>query len=64
MFGFTRRKRKADAVEDEKMTRLEQAERELGHLQARGYHATQRLSERSGRNHWRESVEQMIRGTY
>lgn len=59
-----RNRAKSDAVEAEKMARLERAERDLGDLQARGYHAVRALDERGGRNHWRESVEEMIRGTY
>lgn len=57
-----RRRERADAIEREKEARLEQAERELGNLQARSYHATQFLDARANRNHWRQSIEQMIQG--
>lgn len=49
-------------TEDEKVARLEQAERDLGEFKARAHHLTKKLDERRKRNHWRESIEQMIQG--
>lgn len=58
IFGVSKR----DAEEEEKMARLEQAERELEHVKTRSDRATRILSDRGTRNHWRESIEQMIQG--
>lgn len=44
------------------MAALESAERELRELQARGQKAVGYLKPRGDRNHWRESIEQMIIG--
>ena len=62
MFRLSRSARdRADAEEREKIARLEEAEREVKHLKARGDRAIQFLESRDNRNHWRESIEQMIR---
>jgi len=60
---FTRRRRK-EADERAKMERLEKAETELMSLKVRAARAIQLLDARRNRNHWRESVEQMIRGNH
>lgn len=44
------------------MNRLERAEKDLGNLQHRKHVAIEYLSGRQGRNHWRESVAEMIGG--
>lgn len=62
MFNLFRRNRRADPRDDESMARLEQAERDLKGLQARAAAALHTLETRHSRNHWRESVEQMIQG--
>ena len=51
-----------DPEEREKMARLEAAEGDLRLLRARADLAVRLLTERNGRNHWRESIEDMIRG--
>lgn len=51
-----------DEVEREKMARLEAAEQELASLTERGETAVNELASRGKRNHWRESIEQMIHG--
>lgn len=51
-----------DEVEREKMARLEEAERELASLTERGANAVGMLLARNDRNHWRESIEDMIHG--
>lgn len=61
MFGFLRKSR-VDADEREKMARLEAAEQELVGLKDRAARAISLLDERQRRNHWRESIEQMIQG--
>lgn len=48
--------------EREKMARLEQAEAELTDLKDRMDRAVEYLDARTRRNHWRESIEKMIRG--
>lgn len=45
------------------LARLEQAESDLGVLKARASRAIGILDARDGRNHWRESIEQMIQGS-
>ena len=50
------------AVEHEKMERLEKAEAELDTLKARATKAITFLDGRNRRNHWRESIEDMIQG--
>lgn len=56
------RRRERERIEAEKMARLEQGERALGDLQHRAYHVIRELDNRVQRNHWRESIEQMIQG--
>lgn len=56
-----RRKRKRD-FEAAKVARLEQAESEVKELISRGETVTKFLEDRQRRNHWRDSIEQMIRG--
>lgn len=48
--------------DDIKEARLVEAEKALGDLQHRAYHAIVYLEGRHRKNHWRESVEDMIRG--
>lgn len=55
-------KTSTDAVEREKIERLEKAEQELRELQVRGTRAIGLLSIRGKQNHWREAIEQMIQG--
>lgn len=52
-----------DQTEHEKIERLEQAEAELDSLKARASKAISFLDSRHQRNHWRESIEDMIQGT-
>lgn len=61
MFGKFR-KTGHGAVEREKMERLEKAEAELVTLKARAVRAVAVLDGRQQRNHWRESIEDMIWG--
>jgi len=49
-------------VDREKMRRLEAAEQELASLRERGVVAVNTLIARNERNHWRESIEDMIHG--
>lgn len=49
-------------TEKEKLSQIEQAEKELEALQKRGRDATDALLARKRQNHWRESIEAMIRG--
>lgn len=56
------RKRHTDPNEDEKIERLEQAEAEVEDLMLRAGTAIRFLDARHRRNHWRESIEQMIQG--
>lgn len=62
-----RRQRKdrahAEAIEHEHDRRLALAEADLAQLTARGENAMRTLDTRNTRNHWRESIEQMIQGT-
>ncbi len=51
------------AEERAKIARLEKAERDLLILQDRGTKAVQFLVKRHKSNHWRESIEMMIRGS-
>jgi hypothetical protein len=53
---------RADAIEQEKIARLEQAEKQVASLTDRGNKAVQFLTERSDRNHWGESIKEMIQG--
>lgn len=60
---FTRKARAhTEAIEHEHDRRLIQAEMTLEDLTRRGQQAMNTLDERHQRNHWRESVEQMIHG--
>lgn len=56
------RKNKTDIVNDEKMARLENAERDLASLRRRHEQATGTLVRRVKRNHWVETIEQMVQG--
>ena len=62
MLRTPNRKARDQKIEGEKIERLEKAERELFWLKARAAKAIQSLDERQKRNHWRESIEQMIQG--
>lgn len=62
MFRLIKRRKASKVVEDEKMAALEKAEKDLGALEFRAFHAIRALDERGGRNHWREAVERMIQG--
>lgn len=69
MFGKKREQRRVekvetDSAEREKMARLEQAETDLLHLKARRDQAILTLDARHRRNHWKQSVEQMIQGGF
>lgn len=57
----TPRKREAE-VEREQFARLEMAEQRVQTLRARADQAARILEERRRRNHWRETIEQMIQG--
>ncbi len=61
---FRKSREREAAAEAEKMARLEKAEAELLVLQERKSRALRILSERDRRNHWRESIEEMIQGVY
>lgn len=54
------RRNKTEDIEG--LTRLEKAEDDLRDLQERGDLAHRLLHERKCRNHWRETVQQMIQG--
>lgn len=64
MLFRTRRRNRAhaEAFEIEHDARLAKAERDLADLTTRGQDAVRALDARNGRNHWRESIEQMIQG--
>lgn len=63
VFGFLRqREYKMNKDEEECDRRLVEAEKSLGHLQHRAHVAMQYLDGRHHRNHWRESVQEMIQG--
>lgn len=49
-------------TEKEKLSQIEQAEKELRSLQKRSREATDALLAHKRQNHWRESIEAMIRG--
>lgn len=51
-----------DEEDREKMATLERAERDLDELKVRKDRAVAFLSTRDDRNHWQESVANMIRG--
>ena len=59
---ITRRKRQSAMVERVKVARLEAAEAHLSDLRERADKAVRVLDARRSRNHWRESIEQMIQG--
>lgn len=61
-WGKSSAKLQRDLEEREKMARLEAAERERDALLARGARAVTTLTARNDRNHWRESVRDMILG--
>ena len=48
--------------EEKKVARLVEAEKSLGELQQRAHVAITYLDGRHRRNHWRESVQEMIEG--
>lgn len=56
------RKRHEAEVDEEQLARLEKAERDVESLRHRATVATRSLDGRHQRNHWRESIEQMIQG--
>lgn len=56
--------RPRSSIEDGKMARLEDAEQELRHLRIRADRAIATLDQRRAQNHWRESIERLIRGEY
>lgn len=63
MFGFlTRRAREREAREREKMAALERAEGDLRDLKERKTRALGELDARHRRNHWGESIVEMIQG--
>lgn len=49
-------------AEHEKMERLEKAEAELDTLKDRAHKAISSLDSRHKRNHWKQSIEDMIQG--
>lgn len=51
-----------EAIEQEHDRQLKRAEADLADLTARGESAVRTLDARHKRNHWRESIEQMIQG--
>ena len=55
-------RREAAEIEREQDARLDSAEKELSDLQERAGSAIRKLDERQRRNHWREAIENMIRG--
>lgn len=59
---FHKHTHKQTASECEQEARLEAAEKDLGNLKHRAHSAIVYLEARNHRNHWRESVEDMIRG--
>jgi hypothetical protein len=59
---FLHARTRAKVEERANIVRLERAEQELRDLQERGDRAMQFLAARGRRNHWRESIEQMIQG--
>lgn len=62
LLGFKARKRELAKHEDEDDARIENAQRDLASLQARGDKALNTLRTRHQRNHWGEAIEQMITG--
>jgi len=64
MFRVFRRRREEALKEQEQEARLERAERALGALQQRAYHAERTLEERANRNHWREALIEMVQGAW
>lgn len=63
MFRRQRKERAhTEAIEHEHDMQLARAEADLAHLTARGEVAVRALDARNKRNHWRESIEQMIQG--
>jgi len=59
---FTRSGNTQDEVEREKMAALDEAEQTLASLTERSEKAVHALTEREDRNHWRESIQNMING--
>ena len=60
---FRRKERRADIEEAFDEARLMNAEHEVRQLVDRADAAVKALKARRERNHWRESIEQMISGT-
>lgn len=59
---FHKHTHKPNPAECEQERRLEAAEKELGNYKHRAHNAIVYLEARQGRNHWRESVRDMIQG--
>lgn len=59
---YQKTKAHAEALEQDKFVRLEKAEQDLQSLQLRAIRAITLLDDRQQRNHWRESIEEMIQG--
>lgn len=57
---FKRRSREMEKAHDE--ARLMNAEGDVRELAARADRVDRSLGERDNRNHWRESIQQMIQG--
>ena len=51
-----------DAEYQAKLSRLEAAEAEVADLRARAERAIKTLEDRRKRNHWRESIQEMLGG--
>lgn len=62
--GRKTKKRHEALADEEQLARLEKAERDVRHLKYRADNAVRTLDSRDGRNHWRESVENMIWGAF
>ena len=56
------RRHERQAIEREKLARLEAAEEVVRDFTARAQKATEFLETRRQRNHWRETIERMIAG--
>lgn len=60
--GFLQKKREAKEEDQQKLALLELAERDLCDLQERAACAIKTLEARRQRNHWRETIEQLMQG--
>lgn len=56
------RKHREDLIDAEHEARMEKAVRDVDQLRVRADAALDTLDTRDRRNHWRESIEQMIQG--